>query len=111
MSTLLLFFLLKTALASAKQMARQIVLDPKGAGNSYTEIRRKNKAVFYSLPQDLQKELQEQYKTQNDGEDFMDIEDFGGVLAILEQMPSKRRKAFLSDVNYQDVLKGFKGFN
>ena len=103
--------LLKMALASAKQTARQIVLDPKGAGNNYTEIRRKNKAVFYSLPQDLQKELQEQYKTQNDGEDFMDIEDFGGVLAILEQMPSKRRKAFLSDVNYQDVLKGFKGFN
>ena len=103
--------LLKMALSSAKQTARQIVLDPKGAGNSYTEIRRKNKAVFYSLPQDLQKELQEQYKTQNNGEDFIDIEDFGGALAILEQMPSKRRKAFLSDPNYQDVLKGFKGFN
>ena len=103
--------LLKMALASAKQTARKIVLDPKGAGNNYTEIRRKNKAVFYSLPQDLQKELQEQYKTRNDGEDFMDIEDFGGALAILEQMPSKRRKAFLNDPNYQDVLKGFKGFD
>ena len=103
--------LLTVALASAKQMARKIVLDPKGAGNSYTEIRRKNKAVFYSLPQDLQKELREQYKTQKNGEDFMDIEDFGGALAILEQMPSKRRKAFLSDPNYQDVLKGFKGFD
>ena len=103
--------LLKMALASAKQMARKIVLDPKGAGNSYTEIRRKNKAVFYSLPQDLQKELREQYKTQNDGEDLVDIEDFGRALAILEEMPSKRRKAFLSDPNYQDVLKGFKGFD
>jgi len=103
--------LLTTALASAKQMARQIVLDPKGAGNSYTEIRRKNKAVFYSLPQDLQKELQEMYKTQNNGEDLVDIEDFGRALAILEEMPSKRRKAFLSDPNYQDVLKGFKGFD
>ena len=103
--------LLTVALASAKQMARKIVLDPKGAGNSYTEIRRKNKAVFYSLPQDLQKELREQYKTQNDGEDLVDIEDFGRALAILEEMPSKRRKAFLSDPNYQDVLKGFKGFD
>ena len=104
--------LLKSLLADLKTSAKQIVLDPRGAGNSLSQIRRKQKATFYSLPQDLQGELAYQYKIQNDGESLEDIEDFGGALAILEQMSSKRRKAFLGDPTDSGyLLKGFKGFN
>ena len=94
-----------------KQIARKLVLDPKAGGLSITEQRRRQKGLFYSLPKDLQMELAEEYAIQNNGDSLMDIEDFGGALAILENMNSKKRKAFLDEPRYQEILKGFKGFD
>ena len=103
--------LLKSRLSDLKQIARKLVLDPKAGGLSITEQRRRQKGLFYSLPKDLQMELAEEYAIQNDGDRLMDIEDFGGALAILENMNSKKRKAFLDEPRYQEILKGFKGFD
>ena len=103
--------LLKSRLSDLKQIARKLVLDPKAGGLSITEQRRRQKGLFYSLPKDLQMELAEEYAIQNNGDRLMDIEDFGGALAILENMNSKKRKAFLDEPRYQEILKGFKGFD
>ncbi len=103
--------LLKSRLSDLKQIARKLVLDPKGGGLSITEQRRRQKGLYYSLPKDLQMELAEEYAIQNNGDSLMDIEDFGGALAILENMNSKKRKAFLDEPRYQEILKGFTGFN
>ena len=102
--------LIKSRLSDLKQIARKLVLDPKGGGLSITEQRRRQKGLYYSLPKDLQMELAEEYAIQNNNDNLMDIEDFGGALAILENMNSKKRKAFLDEPRYQEILKGFTGF-